>query len=114
MCKHMKFNKRLGKKNTKQLKQLRSNKRRIAQNKSDTITHSRMKRRDTLPPAKLTNFSLQEKDDFDDDFNNFAFEETHNQNDYSYSNLLISPPPDFSIVQNIQSNDLFSEINKIS
>ena len=112
MCKRMKFNKRLGKKNTKRLEQLRSNKRRIAQNKSDTITHSRMKRRDTLPPAKLTNFSQQEKDDFDHDFNNFAFQETHNQNDYF--NLLISPPPDFSIVQNIQSNDLFSEINKIS
>ena len=114
MCKQKKFNKSLGRKNLKRSKKLSSNKRRIAQNKSDTITHSRMKRRDTLPPAKLTNFSLQEKDDFDDDFNNFAFEETHNQNDYSYSNLLISPPPDFSIVQNIQSNDLFSEINKIS
>ena len=71
-----------------------------------------MKRRDTLPPEKLTNFSPQEKDNFDDDFNIFAFQESHNQN--NYSNLLISPPPDFSIVQNIQSNDLFSEINKIS
>ena len=110
----MKFNKSLGRKNLKRLKNMRSNKRRIGQNKSDTITHSHMKRRDALPPAKLTNFSPQEKDDFDIDFNDFAFEESHNQNDYSYSNLLISPPPDFSIVQNIQSNDLFSEINKIS
>ena len=110
----MKFNKSLGRKKLKRLKKLRSNKRRIGQNKSDTITHSHMKRRDALPPAKLTNFSPQEKDDFDIDFNDFAFEESHNQNDYSYSNLLISPPQDFSIVQNIQSNDLFSEINKIS
>ena len=108
----MKFNKSLGRKNLKRLKNMRSNKRRIGQNNSDTITHSHMKRRDTLPPEKLTNFSPQEKDNFDDDFNIFTFQESHNQN--NYSNLLISPPPDFSIVQNIQSNDLFSEINKIS
>ena len=108
----MKFNKSLGRKNLKRLKNMRSNKRRIGQNNSDTITHSHMKRRDTLPPEKLTNFSPQEKDNFDDDFNIFAFQESHNQNDYS--NLLISPPPNFSIVQNIQSNELFSEINKIS
>ena len=108
----MKFNKSLGRKNLKRLKNMRSNKRRIGQNNSDTITHSHMKRRDTLPPEKLTNFSPQEKDNFDDDFNIFAFQESHNQN--NYSNLLISPPPDFSIVQNIQSNALFSEINKIS
>jgi len=108
----MKFNKSLGRKNLKRLKNMRSNKRRIGQNNSDTITHSHMKRRDTLPPEKLTNFSPQEKDNFDDDFNIFAFQESHNQNDYS--NLFISPPPNFSIVQNIQSNELFSEINKIS
>ena len=108
----MKFNKSLGRKNLKRLKNMRSNKRRIGQNNSDTITHSHMKRRDTLPPEKLTNFSPQEKDNFEDDFNIFTFQESHNQN--NYSNLLISPPPDFSIVQNIQSNDLFSEINKIS
>ena len=112
MCKQKKFNKSLGRKNLKRSKKLSSNKRRIAQNKSDTITHSRTKRRDPLPPINLTNFSPKEKDDYDVDFNSFAFQESHNENDFS--NFFVSPPPDFSIAQNIQTNDPIDEINKIS
>ena len=105
------FNKSLGRKKFKPLIKPSSKKRRRAPNKSNTVTHPHTKIKDALTPKKIIHFSPQEKDDFDLDFNTFASPENHNENDFS--DFSLSPPTDFSLAQNIQSNDINTEINKI-